>query len=216
MKVFVSHLLKYLLIALTAAFANGILMTLGVDNSLLISVVAGVLASPFISKFLDNEKRVYVKIIAVVVLLVGCVWSLFLVSSKNKAQNVAEKVDTRQMVSQLEYAIVEACRLFEQQAPVRVDDTTVLYAMTYSDKTWKYFYQVEVEKSALTDSQWQEILSESKEIDRQGTIEVFNMSQEDLSDLFKISGLKIVSVYCDIDKTEIGSVQIDYTDFVNE
>ena len=210
---------------------------LGIPAMWLISVAITMFLRPVILRVIFKESKEYSKTTAIILLILGFFWlcgNIYASSLKRNAietfeksnyqkqeyeEEVEEDSEELSFAEELNNALYETCKEINQQAPIRIDEMTLLKGAAYSDRVFTYMYTIELEKTVFTESDWDDFLYEIKENQKREIPALFmrhyNFEFNDVVDFFKATNLKYKYVYFDLNNSFIGTTQIDYKDFKN-
>ena len=112
---------------------------------------------------------------------------------------------------------IERCEKFSKEAPTRIGNYLILKNVKITDQRITYSYQVEFEKSKISESKWNDFITNSKESTKS---EIFSSAKEflaeyniSLSKVFELAEIKLEYIFFDTNDNLIATFQLDYIDF---
>ena len=112
---------------------------------------------------------------------------------------------------------IERCEKFSKEAPTRIGNYLILKDVKITDQRITYSYQVEFEKSKISESKWNDFITNSKESTKS---EIFSSAKEilaeyniSLSKVFELAEIKLEYIFFDTNDDLIATFQLDYIDF---
>ena len=112
---------------------------------------------------------------------------------------------------------IERSEKFSKEAPTRIGNYLILKDVKITDQLITYSYQVEFEKSKISESKWNDFITNSKESTKS---EIFSSAKEilaeyniSLSKVFELAEIKLEYIFFDTNDDLIATFQLDYIDF---
>ena len=146
----------------------------------------------------------------------------FVHSEKPKAIDIV-KLNSYANEEDMELAIaykngfIERCEKFSKEAPTRIGNYLILKKVKITDQLITYSYQVEFDKSKISESKWNDFITNSKESTKS---EIFSSAKEilaeyniSLSKVFELAEIKLEYIFFDTNDDLIATFQLDYIDF---
>lgn len=214
---------------------------LGIPALWLISVAITMFLRPIILRTVLKESKEYSKTTAIILLILGVFWlcgNVYLSFVKRNTIEAIEKSyyqkqkdieeteelsyikeieEEKSFIEEINNVSIEICRAINQQAPIRVYDFMILKGAIYTDFTLTYLYTIELEKSDITETEWSDFLSEMKEGQKSQIPSAFmkinNVELDKVVDFFRLTNMKFIYIFYDINDLLIGTTQFDYNDF---
>lgn len=128
------------------------------------------------------------------------------------------KADIEWVKKNLEDAYIQMCAQINRQAPIRVDEITTLNSAVFIDWTVSMYYSVDIDVDDYEESEIKEFLQIIKNEQIKKLPKMLNghgreITQKDLYETFKLTGLKYRAIYLDINNDIIGTIYFDCNDF---
>ena len=112
---------------------------------------------------------------------------------------------------------IERCERFSKEAPTKIGNYLILKSIKITDQLITFSYQVEFDKSKISESKWNDLITNSKESTKS---EIFSCTKEilaeyniSLSKVFELAEIKLEYIFFDTNDDLIATFQLDYIDF---
>ena len=134
-----------------------------------------------------------------------------------KLNSYANEEDMELAIAYKNGCFIERSEKFSKEAPTRIGNYLILKNVKITDQLITYSYQVEFEKSKISESKWNDFITNSKESTKS---EIFSSAKEilaeyniSLSKVFELAEIKLEYIFFDTNDDLIATFQLDYIDF---
>lgn len=202
----------------------------------LIAIGVVMLLRSTIHKMIFQEKKEFKKLVAIVVIVLGCFWlimnlgarMLFKATESRTLENENVSVYlqdknknlliSKEELKNIEDKYIDFCVQFNKQLPLKIDDVTTLKIVTFTNMTMSVYYSVETNAENFTETELKELMDslrehQKKQIPIMLSNGDYDISQSEIYELFKKTGMKFRFVYHDLNNHQIGANQFDFLDF---
>lgn len=129
---------------------------------------------------------------------------------------------TAQSIAQIKASIKQAyittCKEINSQLPIEVDEFTTFTSVTFANWTMTCTYRINADFSSFSTEELKELIAEQREASRTNVKRMlvsgnYNMSEKQMREFMKVTGMKMRMTYRDENGLFIGSILFDYRDF---
>lgn len=128
-----------------------------------------------------------------------------------------KQVFTKQHIENIKQSYMDMCTEVNKQLPLYLDEITTFTSVVFADWTLMCKYQINLDLSDMTLDECKELMEEIRKLNQANAKRMImsraNVSQSQIKEEIKATGLKIQQSYYDENGLFVGSVVFGYKDF---
>lgn len=128
-----------------------------------------------------------------------------------------EQAFSKQHIENIKQSYINLCKLMNMQLPLSLDELTTLNSVVFADWTLTCKYQINLDLSDMTLNECQELMDDVRQFNKENAKRMImsrpDLSQSQLKEEIKVTGLKIQQSYYDENGLFVGSTTFGYKDF---